>query len=86
MDRIQEETMGKVLNQVFSGDEELAESAIRVLNATGDIALMLKDKYPKIETHEVATIGMQIFWDACVFSHMKKEEIIALANKIFKEM
>lgn len=86
MDRIQEETTVKVLNELFSGDKELAESAMRVLNATGDIALMLKDKYPKIDTHEVATIGIQLFWDACVFSHMKKEEIIALANKIFKEM
>lgn len=83
---MQEETMEKVLNKVFSGDKELFESATRVLSATGDIALMLKDKYPKIDTHEVATIGIQLFWDACVFSHMKKEEIIALANKVFKEM
>ena len=86
MDRMQEETMEKVLNKVFSGDNELFESATRVLSALGDIAHILKDKYPKIEKNEVATIGIQLFWDACVFSHMKKEEIIALANKVLKEM
>lgn len=86
MEGIKEEFMVNVENQLFSDDKELFESATRVLGATGDIALMLKDKYPKIESHEVAAIGMQLFWDACVFSHMKKEQIIALANKIFKEM
>lgn len=86
MEGIKEEFMENSLEELSSGDKELFESATRVLSATADIALMLKDKYPKIDTNEVATIGIRLFWDACVFSNMKKEEIIAAANKVFKEM
>lgn len=75
-----------ILNELFSGDKELFDSAMKVYDIIRDFVDLVNDKYPGTTSQEVATIGMQLFWDSCLYQNMNKSEIMALATNILKVM
>lgn len=86
MEEITKEYPTKMLNELFSGDKELFDSAIKVFNIIRDFVDFLNDKYPETTSEEVATIGMQLFWDSCQYQNMSKSEIMVLGTNILKAM
>ena len=86
MDEKVQEFFDKTLNALFSEDRELVDSAIKVFNIIRDFVDLVNDKYPGTTSEEVATIGMQLFWDSCQYHNMSKSDIIALATNILKAM
>lgn len=81
-----EERLNRLLNEMFGGDKELFDSAMKVFEIIRDFVDLVNDKYPGTTSEEVATIGLQLYWDACHFNNMNKEETVRLANKILKQM
>lgn len=86
MEEMAKEYPTKMLNELFSGDKELFDSAIKVFNIIRDFVDFVNDKYPGTTSDEVATIGMQLFWDSCQYQNMSKSDIMALATNILKAM
>lgn len=86
MEEIKKEYATKMLNELFSDDKELFESAIKMFNIIRDFVDFLNDKYPGTTSDEVATIGLQLFWDSCQYQNMSKSDIMALATNILKAM
>lgn len=76
----------RILDELFSGDKELFDSATKVFDIICDFVDLVNDKYPGTTSREVATIGMQLFWDSCLCQNMNKSEIMALATNILKVM
>lgn len=86
MEEMTKEYPTKTLNELFSGDQELFDSAIKVFNIIRDFVDLINDKYPGTTSDEVATIGMQLFWDSCQYQLMSKSEIVELGTNILKAM
>lgn len=86
MENEAEERLNRLLNEMFGGDNELFDSAMKVFNIIRDFVDLVNDKYPGTTSQEVATVGMQLFWDSCQYQNMSKSEIMALATNILKEM
>lgn len=86
MEEMKKEYPTKMLNELFSGDKELFDSAIKVFNIIRDFVDLVNDKYPGTTSDEVATIGMQLFWDSCQYQNMSKSEIMVLGTNILKAM
>ena len=80
------ERLDRILNELFSGDIELFDSAMKVFDIIRDFVDLVNDKYPGTTSEEVATVGMQLFWDSCQYQNMSKRDIIALATNILKAM
>lgn len=81
-----EERLDKILNELFGGDKELFDSAIKVFDIIRDFVDLVNDKYPGTTSEEVATVGMQLFWESCQSNNMRKSDIMALATNILKAM
>ena len=86
MENETEERLDKIFNELFGGDKELFDSAIKVFDIIRDFVDLVNDKYPGTTSIEVATVGMQLFWDSCQYQNMNKNEIIALATNILNLM
>lgn len=86
MENETEERSDKILNELFGGDKELFDSAIKVFDIICDFVDLVNDKYPGTTSQEVATVGMQLFWDSCQLQIMSKSDIMALATNILKAM
>lgn len=80
------ERLDRILNELFSGDKELFDSAMKVFDIIRDFVDLVNDKYPGTTSEEVATVGMQLFWDSCQYQNMSKSDITALATNILKAM
>lgn len=86
MENETEERLNKIFNELFGGDKELFDSALKVFDIIRDFVDFVNDKYPGTTSKEVATVGMQLFWDSCQCQGMCKSDIMALATNILKEM
>ncbi|MEE1215833.1 MAG: hypothetical protein U0L04_12730 [Bacteroidaceae bacterium] len=86
MKNVNEESLNRILNELFGWDKELFDSAMKVFDIIRDFVDLVNDKYPGTTSQEVATVGMQLFWDSCQYQNMNKSEIMALATNILKEM
>lgn len=86
MENETEERLNRILNELFCGDKELFDSAMKVFEIIRDFVDLVNDKYPGTTSEEVATVGMQLFWDSCQYQNMSKSDIMALATNILKAM
>lgn len=86
MEEQQIKGLDRILDELFSGDKELFDMAMKVYDIIRDFVDLVNDKYPGTTSQEVATIGMQLFWDSCLHQNMNKSEIMALATNILKVM
>lgn len=86
MEEQQIKGLDRILDELFSGDKELFDSAMKVFDIIRDFVDLVNDKYPGTTSQEVATIGMQLFWDSCLYQNLNKSEIMALATNILKVM
>lgn len=86
MENETEERLNKILNELFGGDKKLFDSAMKVFDIIRDFVDFVNDKYPGTTSEEVATVGMQLFWDSCQYQNMSKSDIMALATNILKAM
>ena len=86
MENVSEERLNRTVNELFGWDKELFDSAMKVFDIIRDFVDLVNDKYPGTTSQEVATVGMQLFWDSCEYQNMSKNHIIALATNILNEM
>lgn len=86
MENETEERSNRILNELFVGDKEVFDSAMKVFEIIRDFVDFVNDKYPGITSGEVATVGIQLFWDSCQYQNMSKSDIMALATNILKLM
>ena len=86
MENVSEERLNRILKELFGWDKELFDSAMKVFDIIRDFVDLVNDKYPGTTSQEVATVGMQLFWDSCEYQNMSKSDIMALATNILKEM
>lgn len=86
MENETEERLNKIFNEMFGGDKELFDSAMKVFDIIRDFVDLVNDKYPGTTSEEAATVGMQLFWDSCQYQGMTKSDIMALATNILKAM
>ena len=86
MENETKERSNRRLNLVYNDDKELLDTTMKLFEIIRDFVDLCNDKYPGLTSEEVATIGMQLFMDACHFQEMTKEETVRLANVILKQM
>lgn len=86
MEKVNEESLNRTLNELFGWDKELLDSAMKVFDIIRDFVDLVNDKYPGTTSEEVATVGIQLFWDSCQYQGMSKSDIMALATNILKAM